>query len=291
MKFPFALPPKSFGAPIPVWTGKGFQVGREIFPVLEYSYDRQGWSDDLTAFHEEAAGADHFIDLASRSYALHQVCNYCGQRSSVILEVGCSSGFMLRSLLNHFPSAFVMGSDVVDGPLKQLAAALPHLPLLRFDLVHCPLPDNSIDIVIMLNVLEHIENDKAAMNQVYRILKSGGVAIIEVPAAPHLYDAYDELLCHFRRYRLASLRSLAVQTNFQIIKASHLGCFIYPGFWLVKKKNRRLLSKEGAIKRSLVEKNIRRTGSNSILKTLMKLELSIGKTLSYSFGIRCLLLC
>ena len=291
MKFPFVLPSQFPEAPLPIWTEKGFHVGNEIFPVLEYSSNHQGWSDELTFFHEETAGEDHFMDLASRSHAIRQVRAHCRQSSPVILEVGCSSGFMLRSLLAHFPNAFVMGSDVVGEPLQKLAASLPHLPLFRFDLTHCPLPDNSIDVVILLNVLEHIKNDEAAMRQVYRILKPGGVAIIEAPASPHLYDAYDEMLCHFRRYTLASLCSLAAQSAFHITKATHLGCFIYPGFWLVKKKNRKLLSKEEAVKRSLVEKNIRQTGCNPILKLLIKLELAIGKRVSYSFGIRCLLSC
>ncbi len=57
----------------------------------------------------------------------------------------------------------------------------------------------------MLNVLEHIRGDALALRQVHRILRPGGVVVIEVSAGPKLYDVYDELLMHHRRYRLPSL--------------------------------------------------------------------------------------
>jgi SAM-dependent methyltransferase len=63
--------------------------------------------------------------------------------------------------------------------------------LLHFDLRHCPLPDGSFDGVILLNVLEHIKEDAAALRQIARILKPGGIAAIEVPAGRGLYDIYD----------------------------------------------------------------------------------------------------
>lgn len=72
-------------------------------------------------------------------------------------------------------------------------------------MVTCPLPDNSVDIVIALNVLEHIEDDITAIKQIYRILKPGGYAIIEVPRNPNLYDLHDERLKHFRRYQMNDL--------------------------------------------------------------------------------------
>ena len=52
-------------------------------------------------------------------------------------------------------------------------------------------------------MLEHVEDDQAAIRQVYRILQPGGVAVIEVPAGPDLYDIYDRQLMHHRRYRCA----------------------------------------------------------------------------------------
>ncbi len=145
-------------------------------------------------------------------------------------------------------------------------------------------------MAILLNVLEHIENDALAVRQLYRILKPGGIAVIEVPAGPELYDIYDELLMHYRRYKLVVLQQLFLDSKFDILRQSHLGFFLYPGFFLVKQFRRKKRSDiaEEEIPH-LVGKSINQTGNNPIFHTLMNFELMLGKAISYPFGIRCLL--
>lgn len=292
MNLPFTLPPISSENEIPSWEGNGFRVGNEFTKVLQYSINTLGWNDDLTFFHEESAGDQHFIDRASRDHAIQQLKkNLHNKNNPSILEIGCSSGFMLQRIVKAFPHATVMGSDVVSEPLHKLAETLPNVPLFRFDLLHCPLPDNSIDAIVILNVLEHIENDGAALQQIHRILKPGGVVIIEVPAGPHLFDAYDKVLMHYRRYTLEGLCNLAKEQGFQIAKKSHLGCFLYPGFRFVKKRNQRLLTESNNIQQKMVEKNIRDTGESKLFHAIMQTELLLGKIIAYPFGIRCLASC
>lgn len=275
----------------PIWTEHGFKLGDSTVPFLSYEVGASGWTDHLTKFHEETGGSSHFIDCASRQHALDHLHKYVRRISPVILDVGCSSGFMLCIIREHFTSALVIGSDFVSGPLEQLATKLPDVPLLQFDLVKCPLPGDSIDAVVLLNVLEHIQDDAAAMRQVYRILKPGGIAVIEVPAGPHLYDVYDELLLHCRRYSLAALRKLVKSAGFQVIEQSNLGFFVYPGFWLVKQRNKRFLSQEKVFQQRIVERNIRDTGNSRLLNAIMRIELILGRWVSYPFGIRCLVTC
>jgi SAM-dependent methyltransferase len=189
------------------------------------------------------------------------------------------------------PEAFLIGSDYVAEPLLRLARDLPDLPLLQFDLTRFPLPSQSLDAVVLLNVFEHIQDDSAAMAQVYRILKPGGIAIIEVPAGPHLYDVYDKLLMHERRYSFGQLKRLAVGAGFQILTQSHLGFFLYPGFWWVKRRNRKYVGHEETIQREIVAQNIGATRESRLLKTILRMELALGRWFSYPFGIRCLLTC
>ena len=153
-------------------------------PLLAYTVGDSGWTDDLTTFHEDNAGSDHFIDRASRAHALAQVKRHAHGPAPVVLEVGCSSGFFLEELRRKMPHALIMGADYVRGPLDQLAARRQDVPLLQFDLTKCPLPDASVDVVVLLNVLEHIGNDEAAVREVSRILRPGGAVVIEVPAGP-----------------------------------------------------------------------------------------------------------
>src|SRR5207237_8388606 len=141
-------------AEIPAWTGRGFRLGQKQYRVLGYGVNHSKWTDELTTFHEESAGDRHFIDRASRRHAIQQIKQFVKVREPVILEVGCSSGFLLRDLRAAIPQAFLIGSDYVRGPLDALAAQMPDLPLLQFDLVRCPLPSSSLAAVVLLNVLE-----------------------------------------------------------------------------------------------------------------------------------------
>ena len=114
--------------------------------------------------------------------------------------------------------------------------------------------------------------------------------MIEVPAGPELFDIYDELLMHYRRYKLPGLRQIFLDSQFTILRQAHLGFFLYPGFFLVKqfrRKKRSDISEEEIP--NLVRQNINRTGKNPFFHALMWLELTMGKAISYPFGIRCLL--
>ena len=287
---PYAWPVPPGQTEPPRWTGQGFQLCDTLTPVLSYAAGRSATTDAPTAFYAEA-GATHFMDRASRRRALGQLCRYVSRERPVILDAGCSFGFMVREIRAQFPNALVIGSDVAREPLDELARHTTDVPLLQFDLVTCPLPETSVDAVLLLNVLEHIDDERSALRQLYRILKPGGVLVIEVPAGPDLYDVFDRLLQHHRRYTLAGLCGLLEETHFRILNQSHLGCLVYPGFWLVKRRNRRFLSERSAARIQRVTENIRYAKSSRLVHGIMCAELRLGAHLSYPFGIRCLVTC
>ena len=103
MELPFQLPPLMQNGPYPIWTGHDFQIGNERTKVLHYSTNNAGWNDDLTSYHENAAGDNHFIDQASRRYTLNQLKKNLALTKPSILEIGCSSGYMLQKLNQLFP--------------------------------------------------------------------------------------------------------------------------------------------------------------------------------------------
>jgi SAM-dependent methyltransferase len=286
LAFPWPVPPGA--AASPVWTGDGFRVGSERRPLLAYTVGASGWTDDLTTFHEDNAGPDHFIDRASRRHALDQVKRHAKGPAPVVLEVGCSSGFFLEEVRRALPHALVVGADYVRGPLEQLAARRRDLPLLQFDLTSCPLPDESVDVVVLLNVLEHIGDDEAAVREVARILRPGGAVVIEVPAGPHLYDVYDKVLLHHRRYRLVGLCALLERCGLEVALASSLGVFLYPAFALVKMWNKRYLAEPEEVQRRVVARAIRKSSRNRLCELLMAVEAGVRRCLPLPFGIRCL---
>lgn len=256
--------------------------------VLSYETGSSGWTDELTAFHEELSDGSHYIDVASRRHAIRALARWLPNPQGTVMDIGCSSGYMLRDLRRHFPRLSLLGADYVPGPLETLSASLPAVPLLQFDLVKCPLPSDCLDAAVLLNVFEHIKDDHAAAAQVFRILGPGGVAVVEVPAGPHLYDVYDKQLLHFRRYTLESATSLLQRAGFEIIEESHLGCFLYPAFWFVKKRNQRFLEAPPEVQRRIVSRNIVSSASSPLPGAVLRLEAALRPYVRYPFGIRCL---
>lgn len=286
MNLPFLLPPPVGFSNNPQWNGKEFVVGDISLNILEYSENFSGWSDDLTQLHEESAGDNHPIDIASRMDAITQVRQVKPTADTVIMEIGCSSGFLIKDLVKEFPDSVLIGADVVKEPLYQLAKTLPGIPLIRFDLLKCPLPNSCVDVLIMLNVLEHIEKDGEAIYKAFNLLKPGGKLIIEVPAGPTLFDSYDEQLQHFRRYTALELKKKLEFVGFKIKRMSHLGMLLFPAFAFVKYLNK--FAPKGWTT-STVQNNAKKTRKSLIVRQAMKLEIKFLSNLQLPFGIRVLI--
>lgn len=285
MKITFKLPIPHGYKSHPCWDGRKFIVDNSSFNILEYSENFSGWSDDLTALHEEIIGDNHPIDIASRANAISRVRDFNLNKNSIIMEIGCSSGFLIKDLVHSFPDAVVIGADVVKEPLHRLSQLLPEVPLIRFDLLKCPLPNDCVDVVIMLNVLEHIQDDFKALEKAFNLLKPGGGLIIEVPAGSYLYDDYDAHLHHFRRYSPKDLNLKLQAAGFSIIQQSHLGIIIFPAFVLVKLLNKFFPSRS---KISVVKKGASSTSSSILFNWAMKFESKYLSNWSLPFGVRVL---
>jgi len=281
--FPFKLPiPRGYNAE-PVWNGDGFTIGSETAPILEYSENFEGWSDDLTQLHEEAAGDQHPIDVASRKHAIEQVEAYKPKSDAIIMDIGCSSGFLLKDLRRQPRQGFLIGADVVKAPLLKLAGELKDIPLIRFDLLQCPLPSGSVDAIVMLNVFEHIGDDVLAMQKAFELLAPRGVLVVEVPAGPSLFGPYDVQLNHFRRYTSAELERKLKDAGFNVVSKSHLGFLIFPAFALVKLKDK-LLGKRA--KPEVVAQQAASTKNSWLMSAVMRIETQYLSRLSLPFGIR-----
>ncbi|MBV8899321.1 MAG: class I SAM-dependent methyltransferase [Verrucomicrobia bacterium] len=285
--YPWPPVPRLHGAVS--WRGDVFLVGSKLLlPYLAYSETNSAWSDELTGLHEERAGSTHPIEVASRQLAIDSMRLLGG--APVILDVGCSSGFLLQELRDHMPAAQLVGADYLSGVVKKASARNPGIPFVQFDLRECPLPGNSLDGITALNVLEHIDDDQKALGHIHRILRPGGIAHIEVPAGPSSFDMYDEVLLHHRRYRLPELEKRVRDLGFRVEKATHLGFLLYPLFKLAKLRNRYIgRHLDSDRKQALVAQQIGRTAGSRWMRAALALEYKLGKRASFPFGIRCIL--
>lgn len=89
----------------------------------------------------------------------------------------------------------------------------------------------SFDTIFLLNVLEHIENDIAAVNNLQYLLKAGGKLIILVPSYSFLYSDMDRLLGHYRRYTIPSLTQVIHKNNLLVINAFHFNLLGMAGWY------------------------------------------------------------
>jgi SAM-dependent methyltransferase len=272
---------------VPLWDGSCFRVGGNIVPYLAYSENLAGWDDSLTSLHKREEAGRHPIEVTSRSNAIAAIRRLHRGEPSAILEVGSAHGLLLEVLKTEFPDALVVGSEVGAGALAALATERLSTPLLQLDILKCPLPAESFDVVVALNVLEHIEDDTGAVQAMARLLSPGGILIVEVPAGPNLYDAYDEQLHHFRRYTMMQLERMVASAGLSTVKKTHIGFFVYPMFAAVKKLNRmRAKSLSG---RDVVSDSIRASHDQGLLGKLFGLERALLMRTSWPFGIRCFL--
>jgi SAM-dependent methyltransferase len=289
MKFnQFPWPPLPNTSEIPSWNGRRFLVGAAELDYLGYGGGDSAWSAELTAMHEVDATSVHPIDIASRRLAIGSMKQVVKDPHATLLDIGSSSGFLVEELRKALPGAAIIGSDYLASVVAHAAQRLENTPFIQFDLRRCPLQDGCIDGVTALNILEHIDDDRTALKEIHRILRRGGIAHIEVPADPSCYDIYDEVLLHYRRYRLNELTAITNGLGFQTERATHLGFSLYPAFRFVKALGRirtghRLSPTE---KKTIVAARIRNTARSRVLTYLLSAENWLGKYVTYPIGIR-----
>jgi SAM-dependent methyltransferase len=282
------FPPVSAGEDFPVWNGGAFVHSGQSTRILAYEVGESGWSDELTELHESATeSGTHFIDVASRDHAIHELKRALGTRPVSIMEVGCSAGHLLADMRRSLPNATLTGGDYTLGTLVKLGEKMPDIPPVRFNLADSPLPSNTYDAMVLLNVLEHIGDDAAATSHIARMLKPGGVAVIEVPAGPELFDDYDRQLQHFRRYTLQGICGVVEQAGLVVERRNYLGALIYPAFYLAKKLSQSR-PKSAADRQAHVANAIGATSRfNPVGRAIMSLEETIARSITFPRGIRC----
>jgi glycosyltransferase involved in cell wall biosynthesis len=159
---------------------------------------------------------------------------YLGDR---ILEVGAGVGNQTQYFIDRDR---VVASDIEAHYVDELRAKFGHKPGVRVASFRFPLDADAladlgrerIDTVVCLNVLEHIEDDRAALEDFARILPPGGHLVLIVPSMPSLYGSLDVHLHHYRRYERERLRRLLTETGFEADTLRYMNRLAVPGWWL-----------------------------------------------------------
>lgn len=121
-----------------------------------------------------------------------------------LLDVGCGTGANLAL------AAAGIRRLGVDIHIEELTRGM-----LQGDATSLPLRPESVDVVLALDVLEHVDDD-AMLAEVARVLRRGGRLIATVPAVRALWSVRDEAAGHRRRYDRSTLRALALRHGFRV---------------------------------------------------------------------------
>lgn len=166
-------------------------------------------------------------------WLLDRVKPYLGQR---VLEVGSGIGNLTRHLLGR---DLVLATDINEEYLRILKTVFQNykgVTVKRLDIGSedgaAACEEHRIDTVLCFNVLEHIEDDLAALRCMHRVLTPGGRLLLLSPSLKGLYGSLDRHLGHFRRYSWAEMTEKLGQVGFEIEEIRYLNALAVPGWFL-----------------------------------------------------------
>ena len=147
-----------------------------------------------------------------------------------LLELGCGSGNVLEALA-EFGEAVGMEAD------ERLVSAARSAGL---DVRQGSLPDDRVvpagwpDVALLLDVLEHVDDEAAVLQAAHDTLAPGGTLVVTVPAYAWLWSSHDVAVGHRRRYTAASLRAALTAAGFAVMHLSYFNILLLPAIAVVR---------------------------------------------------------
>jgi SAM-dependent methyltransferase len=196
-----------------------------------------------------------------------------------ILDVGCGSGLMLNALeqigetygMDMSDDAINFSKEIFSGTVKK--GMLPD---------NIPYDEEYFSLVVALDVIEHVNDDRASLTAIRYHIAEGGQAVISVPACMFLWSEHDVLNEHKRRYTLEELKEKLIDAGFTIEKISYFNTFLFPLISLVRMINN-LLKRKGASEIDLPHPVI-----NYIVEKIFSLEKYFLRIMNFPIGVSVL---
>lgn len=167
--------------------------------------------DDIEIQHLDELEASHFWYKA-RKIQLNKWFKQFNQSELKVLDLGSATGGNTL----HIAS---MGHSVTSVEYSDLGIKIQYgkgIHAIQADARSLPFEDGSFDVLICLDVLEHIIEDSVVASEIYRVLAPGGYFLISVPEDPKLWSAHDNSVNHVRRYTKAGMYGVLSESKLWI---------------------------------------------------------------------------
>ena len=219
----------------------------------------------------------HWWFVGRRAVILSLARELFGRGGLRLSEIGCGTGSLLEAL-----SEFGEVTGVEGSPDFLRVARRYGRPVLSGTLPDAiPLPPGSLDGVLLLDVLEHIDDDQTALRAVWRLLAPGGLLLCTVPAYQALWSSHDVVLGHRRRYTRATLRRALDGAEFRVTRLTYFNTLLAPPVAVVRLFGRR----RRALRHDLVSPP---RWLNTLLARFFALEAPLLRRVNFPFGISVL---
>ena len=232
---------------------------------------------------ESKLEADHWWFVVRRDLFKRFIGKLGLRQDADILDIGTSTGTNLRMLVDlKFNN--IRGLDYSDHAIEFCRQkGLPAVT--KGDICDMPFEANSMDLVVATDIVEHVEDDQKALDEIHRILKPGGHALLTVPMFMSLWGPQDDISLHQRRYRRTEFRNLIRSENFEIQKAFFFNFLLFLPIWLARLILNRFKQKIES------ENDINNPFMNSVFKLIFKLDTLMAPLIHPPFGVSyfCLL--
>lgn len=164
-----------------------------------------------------------------------QMFKFIESGDNAILDIGCGEGITLQKLVGKFPNKDIKGIDIM---IENVKICEKHgLPVNYGSVYNLKIDNNSIDCVVFLEVIEHLNNYQKALSEIYRVLKPGGSLIIIFPndmifkIARILTFKFKEAFCnpgHVKQWTPKIVKSALEQLGFEILKTENIPFYFWP---------------------------------------------------------------
>jgi ubiquinone/menaquinone biosynthesis C-methylase UbiE len=148
----------------------------------------------------------------------------------LILDAGCGTGGNLEWLARYAGNGHVVGIDLISTAIDFCRKRNPE-GLVQASATDLPFADESFDLITSFDVLVQIPGrgaDDQAMREMFRVLKSGGVAFVRGAAYEWMKSGHDRALGTVRRYGLYELREKLKRAGFEILRETYANSLLFP---------------------------------------------------------------